>query len=451
VRGAAYTFYVEQRLEHAKKSVEEFVPAVEMEEIFSQSGQTEEIKKKLSLRLNDYLRSIPETFILQLEEQAKLHLYIGRLADFPFASFFRYFNHILGEPADAKYPAFEHAPVMLTLDLMEKLHVHFSLIHRCAPDYLYAEEPVAYYLLVRAGLKPDDEQGKIESELSRLRSDVTDLAREIVSFEAAVPLLDLLRYFRRDPWYQLMFNAPRLYLKSLYFSTLKARLGVELEEKLGAVKERVIGRKILELLRGQRFIDFNYYKEVPDFDFRKLGLPYFSCIRSLGLTYNYLLQQFKGTVQEAAQLVSGTALANNRITQNRLNQNISGLEDLEARIVLFDRSLSPDEEDGKQLGRFRFSVATDLLLQKSYRAFVVQKDREARDLMEKAKEYLAGVRKILDDIRMSTFENTRSLLKVIHTYRGRNLTLGQILNARSESIAAFLKLVDQLLEIEKGS
>ena len=192
-------------------------------------------------------------------------------------------------------------------------------------------------------------------------------------------------------------------------------------------------------------------QEIPDFDFRKLGLPYFSCIRSLGLTYNYILQQFKGMVQEAAQIVSGTALANNRITQNRMNQNISGLEDLEARIVLFDRSLSPDEEDGKQLGRFRFSVATDLLLQKTYRAFVVAKDREARDLMEKAKEYLGGVRKVLDDIRMSTFENTRSLLKVIHTYRGRNLTLGQILNTRSESIGAFLKLVDQLLEIEKGS
>jgi hypothetical protein len=453
VRGAAYTFYVEQRWEHAKKTVEEFVPTEEMEEIFAQSGQTDEIKKKLSLRLNDYLRSMSETFILQLEEQAKLHLYLGRLAAFPFAPFFRYFNHILAESVDPKYPSFEHAPVMLTLDLMEKLHVGFSLVHRCAPDYLYAEEPVAYYLFVRAGLNPNEEQdeGRIVNELARLRTDVMDLVREIDAFEKAVPLLDLLRYFRRDPWYQLMFNAPRLYLKSLYFSTLKARLGVELEEKLGTVKERVIGRKIQELLKGQRFIDFNYYKEVPDFDFRKLGLPYFSCIRSLGMTYNYLLQQFKGTVQEAAQIVSGTALANNRITQNRLNQNISGLEDLEARIVLFDRSLSPDEEDGKQLGRFRFSVATDLLLQKSYRAFIMQKDREARDLMEKAKEYLNGMRKILDDIRMSTFENTRSLLKVIHVYRGRNLTLGQILNARSESIGGFLKLVDQLLEIEKGS
>ena len=167
--------------------------------------------------------------------------------------------------------------------------------------------------------------------------------------------------------------------------------------------------------------------------------------------YNYLQLHFKGTMQEAAQIVAGTALANNRILSSRLMQNISGLEDLEARIVLFDRSLSPDEEDGKQLGRFRFSVATDLLLQKTYRAFVLQKDRDARDLIEKCRDFLTGVRKIFDDIRTSTFENTRSLLKTIHLYRGRNQTLGQIINARSEAISAFLKLLDQLLEIEKGS
>jgi hypothetical protein len=82
---------------------------------------------------------------------------------------------------------------------------------------------------------------------------------------------------------------------------------------------------------------------------------------------------------------------------------------------------------------------------------VSQKDRDARDLIDKTREFLTAVRKIFDDIRTSTFENTRSLLKTIHLYRGRNQTLGQILNARSEVIGVFLKLLDQVLEIEKGS
>jgi hypothetical protein len=453
VRGAAYSWYVEQKLEHAKTGVEDFVGITEMEEIFAQTGQTEEIRKKLSLRLNDYVRNIPETFMLQLEEKARLHVSLGRLASFPFTSFFRYFNCVLPDSIDPKYPPFEAAPIMLTLDLMEKLYTTFGLLHGSAPDYLYAEEPVGYYLFLRAGLKPAKGGGdeRVNTELGKLRADILALAKAVDDFESAVPLLDLLRWFRKDPWFQLVVSPPRLFLKNLYFTTLKTRLGVELEEHLGTIKERVIDRKVNELLKGQQLTEFTYFRENPDFDFRKLGLPFFSTIRSLTLVYNYLQMHFKGAMQEAAQLVSGTALANNRILQSRLSVNISGLEDLEARIVLFDRSLSPDEEDGKQLGRFRFSVATDLLLQKTYRPFVSQKDREARDLIDKTREFLVGVRKIFDDIRTSAFDNTRSLLKTIHLYRGRNQTLGQILNARSEVIGSFLALLDQLLEIEKGS
>jgi len=453
VKGAAYSWLLERRWDQVKRTVEEFVASEEMEELFAKSGETEEIKKKLTMRVNEYIRVMPESLVLQLEEHCRLHLALSRLVSFPFATLFRYFDHVLPETADAKYPVFEHAPVMLTLDLLEKLHVALSLVRRSAPEFLYAEEPVAFYFLLRAGLHPAEEKDlvKAETELARLRAAVMELGKEVEAFDKAVPLLDLLRFFRRDPWYQLVFNFPRLYLRNLYAAALRTRLNQELEERLGAVMERVIGRKIQEVLKGQRLVDFSFFRENPDFDFHKLGLPYFSYIRSLNLVYNYLLQQFKGSVQDAAQIVAATALANNRITQNRLTQNISGLEDLEARIVLFDRSLSPDEEEGKQLGKFRVGAGTDLLLQKAYRSFVQQKDKDARDLIEKAKEYLDGVRKIFDEIRTSTFENTRSLLKTIHMYRGRNQTLGQILNARTDAIAVFLKLLDQLLEIEKGS
>jgi hypothetical protein len=265
-----------------------------------------------------------------------------------------------------------------------------------------------------------------------------------------VPLLDIVRYFRADPWYQLVSGVPQLYLRNLYFSTLKARLTEGLEERLVDVKEKVIGRKIKEVLKSARLTELANLREAPEEALRKEGFPYLTCVRSVTLLYNYLLQQFKGTVQEAAQLLGATALANNRITQNRLMQAVSNLEDLEAKIILFDRSFSPDEEDGKQLARFRANLATDLLSQKAYRSFIIQKDKEGRDLIEKARENLAGVRRIIEEVRLSTFENTRSILRTLHAYRGRNQTLGQILSTRSEAIGTFLQLLDQLVEVEKG-
>ena len=78
---------------------------------------------------------------------------------------------------------------MLTLDLMEKLLVTFGLLHRGAPDYAYAEEPIAYYFSLRAGTKPGAENGqeKVDAELTKLRADVLALAKEVDSFDAAIP------------------------------------------------------------------------------------------------------------------------------------------------------------------------------------------------------------------------------------------------------------------------
>jgi hypothetical protein len=453
-KGEAFSWLVERRFENAKSVLDDFITEDEMEGLFAASGQAEDIRKRLSARLNEYVRSIPESFLFQLEEQARLHLFLGTIIFFPFASLFRYFNHILSNSEEEeKAPEFEHAPAMLTLDLLERLTTAFSHLLELAPDFPCAEEPIAYYLSVRAGLKPpeeDDAATGVEQDLVRARADIHALTADVEQFDATVPLLDIVRYFRADPWYQLVSGVPQLYLRNLYFSTLKARLTEGLEERLGGVKEKVIGRKIKEVLKSARLTELANLREAPEEALRKEGFPYLTCVRSVTLLYNYLLQQFKGTVQEAAQLLGETALANNRITQNRLMQAVSNLEDLEAKIILFDRSFSPDEEDGKQLARFRANLATDLLSQKAYRSFIIQKDKEGRDLIEKARENLASVRRIVEEVRLSTFENTRSILRTLHAYRGRNQTLGQILSTRSEAIGAFLQLLDQLVEVEKG-
>jgi hypothetical protein len=452
VRTGAYAYLVEHRYEKARTTVEQFVTGEEMEEIFAETGQTDDIRRRLGTRMGEYMREVPESFVGSLEERCRVHLAISRMAAFPFASLFRYFNHVLAEPPEPHYPSFEHAPAMLVLDLLEKLFVPVALLGRAVVDVEWAPEPLAYWLLARSGASTADEGAlaRVEPELAKLRLAISELASEAEAFESAIPLLDIIRYFRRDPWYQLVFNPPRLFLKSLYTSALKERMGAELERRLGTIRERVISRKMRELLRIAKPVELQYYRENPGFDHRTLGLPTFTHVRSLTFTANYLLAQYKGAILETVNLLAATVLANNRITQSRIAQHTSALEDLEARIVLFDRSLAPDEDDGKQLARFRFTIATDILVQKAYKQFVVQKDREARDLIEKAVDALGGVKRVLDEIRTSAFENIRSLLKTLHAWHGRSQTLGQIVNARCEGIAAFLKLLDQLMELEKG-
>ena len=82
VRAAAYAYLVENRYEKARKTVEEFVTGNEMEEIFAETGQTDDIRRRLATRLGEYVRALPESFIGALEEQCRMHLAIGKIAAF---------------------------------------------------------------------------------------------------------------------------------------------------------------------------------------------------------------------------------------------------------------------------------------------------------------------------------------------------------------------------------
>ncbi len=453
-RHAAFSFIVENKYQNTKKALNELISIDEMEEIYATTNFEEEIKKEVLRRLNLYLKSIPDSFFKELEESIKPLTYLEKFIFFPFKTFFQYFHYSLGDTVESKTPFFENAPVMLMLDLLEKLYYTIYLVNRIPDDYsLNADLFMAYELYRRdmdIASSPQDVAG-IKKDVEEIQKNVTEVIESIKEFYRKIPLLYLIRYFRKDPYYKLMFNLPKLYIKALYAANLKNRLLEDFKTKLREIKTRVIDRRIRDIFKERKLLELFYYTENPNFDYRKLGLPYFKHIKSLTLLYNYLNSIYKGYIQEAIQLVNGYLLSNNRIVQNRMMQYAAGLEDLEAKIVLFDRSLSEDEEDGKVLVQFRYNMANDISLQKSYRSFIYQKDREAMELIEKGTEYLLGIKKIFDEILTSPMESIKSTLKTLHVTKGKSNTLGQILRYRSDNISNFVNVMSQLLDIEKGN
>ncbi len=453
-RHSAFSFIVENKYEKTKKGLDDLITLDEMEEIYASTNFEEEIKKEVLKRLNLYLKSIPDSFFKELEESITALTYLEKFIFFPFKTFFQYFHYNLGDSIESKSPFFENAPVMLILDLLEKLYYSVYLVTRIPDDFVLNRDILRAYEFYRRDLEfsaTDINAEDIDKTIDTMEKQIRDLIEAIKNFYKKIPLLYLIRYFRKDPYYRLMFNLPKLYIKALYAANLKEKLLQDLKAKLLEIKIRVIDRRIRELFKERKLLELFYYTENPNFDYRKLGLPYFKHIKSLTLLYNYLNGIYKGYIQEAIQLVNSYLLSNNRIVQNRMMQYAAGLEDLEAKIVLFDRSLSEDEEDGKTLVQFRYNLANDISLQKSYRAFVYQKDREALDLIEKGIEYLMGIKKIFDEMLTSPMESIKSTLKTLHVTRGKSNTLGQILRYRSDNISNFTNVMSQLLDIEKGS
>lgn len=452
-RSRVVTHLFDNKFPEAKRTLEEFLSAEEMEKILHHSGSEEEVRKRLMRSFKEYTKRIPDKLVRQLEEGIKPLVCLKNLVLFPYSNSFRHFNYqptpgVLAE----KYPFFTNAPVMLMLDQLERLWHALNLATNLGADWFCHEELFSFYLVDREA----ESEGEVvdldqETDVEEHTTAVEQLVDGANEFLSKTPLLDLLRYFRKDPYYKLVFAVPRFQAKPLYISGLRERILAQLEQRIVVVKKRVIEKKIEEIFKTDQLFEMFYYVENPSFDYAQLELPYFSYTKSLKILYNYLSKIYKGYIQETLQITNTYIVAGNRIIQTRLNQYAAGLEELEAKLVLFDRSLAPDEDDGKMLLRLRHRLETDLTQQKLYRNFVLQKDKEARELLDQGIEYLIGIKRVYDDLLASPMESIKSALKTLHFFKGKNQTLSGLLRVVSDLVVDFQELLSQLVALEKGS
>jgi len=454
-RSRAVTHLFDNKLPEAKRMLEDFLSTEEMEKIFHDTGSEEEVRRRLLSKFKDYGRGIPDKLVRQLEEGIKPLVYLKNLVLFPYAGTFRHFNYRPTPRAlEDKYPFFTNAPIMLMLEQLERLWYTLNLAANLGSEWFCHEELFSFYLEERLGI--EEAEGEVvdldhEEEIPEQTHALAELVDGANEFLSKVPLLELLRYFRKDPYYKLVFAVPRFRAKPLYINGLRERILAQLEQRIIVVKKRVIERKLKEIFRTDQLFEMFYYVETPSFDYASLELPYFSYTKSLKVLYNYLSKIYKGYIQETLQITNAYIVAGNRIIQSRLNQYAAGLEELEAKLVLFDRSLAPDEDDGKTLLRLRHRLETDLTQQKLYRSFVVQKDKEARELIDQGIEYLIGIKRVYDDLLASPMESIKSALKTLHFFKGKNQTLAGLLRVVSDLVVDFQELLSQLVALEKGS
>lgn len=473
-RQASLLHLFEAKHPQAKGGLAELASAADMEAAFIAGGE-EEVRRLVLRRFTDFMKRIPERLFPQLEQGLAPLLHFRGLVLFPYSLIFRHFNYYPGEQLDEPYPYFNHCSAMLVIDLLDRLYGALGLALRLGSEWFCHEELLLLYCRRRSGgadlAEPSAAQseisgsqgepaqpgsiaaeldGELKKEAAELNQALIALQEAAVQFDRRVPLLDLLRYFRRDPYLRLSYALPRLQLKPLYASMLREKLLAELAERIAAVKANVVQRRIRDIFKTEHLQELFYYTDRPGFDLRRLSLPYFSHARSLMVLYNYLTKLYRSHLQEAVQAAIAYVFAGNRIAQTRLMQNAGGLEQLEAKIVLLDRSLSPEEEDGKALAAMR-GKAADLAQQKAYRGFIAQKDKEADELIHQGIEYLQGIKRSFDEVLASNGESVKAVLRTLHFYRGRNATLASILKGASEQIGEFLGLLDQLELLEKGS
>jgi Family of unknown function (DUF5312) len=483
----AFVPLLEQGYPTTRVTFDEVVPMASLEAVYDEKGAEQAVKREALDRLDQYIAGLDPAIFSSVEETIIPVFYLKDIVSFPYAAFFDLFHVQLRAVAPGQRPAFQPASAMLAIEYLEKMYFAVYAALKVRSPYEVKPE-VARYLLAISGtpapLEPveitgeDSDDGAahdgilprepherpapargaavrassggegLDGDASALIRALKALHEGVRRFERRMPLVEIIRYFLRDPYYKLYVYFPRLQLREYYQGVLKVRFIAELDRRWASIKSRVVETKIERLFKSEPRIEFQNYREYQGTDYDKMGLPFFSHTQSLSIIYNFIRWYYRGYVQEIVKILGTIILSQNRVTRNKLLLHATSVEDLEEKIREFDASLSPDSEEGKLFHRIRTTLAGDPGLQRMYRTIVLQKDVQVNGLIERARDALVGLQRVFEEVVTTPSEAVRERLGSRFYLNGKLQALSVLLKDRAEYIKEFISVLLQVMRLE---
>ncbi len=395
VSQAFFLGIVESRLQNTIQEPSDLMVLDELVDIYGVDGKKGDISRQLLNKLDEYISKIDKKVFIDLEVEMRPFYYLKDLILFPYIQFFQQFGHTPIDSATDETANFKNASAILCLGDLEKLYCAlYSVLKLDKRVNLNKKLIKQLNMLVEFEYLNEGEE-TINSGIADSLSDIIDISHE---FSAKVPLADLIRYFKKNPYLKIMYYLPKIDLKEFYRNTLRIKLMDKIDQFFPEIQKRYIALETTRLFKDQRFSGFQHYREYSSIDYEKLGVSAFSQIKALELVYNYFACFFRGYIQETVRLLEKGILSQNRLIRDSMLQYSAVIEDTLDSIKVFDESLAPDSEDGKLFNKYRFSMAKDPIQEKMYRKIVIQKDREAINLAETSIESISGIKRVFSEI-----------------------------------------------------
>ncbi len=395
VSQAFFLGIIEGRLQNTIQEPFDIMALDELVNIYGIDGKKGDISRQLINKLDEYISKIDKKVFIDLEVEMRPFYYLKDLILFPYIQFFQQFGYTPIDSATNETTNFKNASAILCLGDLEKLYCAlYSVLKLDKRINLNKKLIKQLNMLVEFEYLNEGEE-TINSGIADSLSDIIDISHK---FSAKVPLDDLIRYFKKNPYLKIMFYLPKIDLKEFYRNTLRIKLMDKIDQLFPEIQKRYIALETKRLFKDQRFSGFQHYREYSSIDYEKLGVSPFSQIKALELVYNYIACFFRGYIQETVRLLEKGILSQNRLIRDSMLQYSAVIEDTLDSIKIFDESLAPDSEDGKLFNKYRFSMAKDPIQEKMYRKIVVQKDREAKSLAETSIESISGIKRVFSEI-----------------------------------------------------
>lgn len=492
-RGGTYLqdsveYLLSMRIPGARKNLYDFVALEELQERYLETERKQEVRDLVLTRLDEYLADVPDDIFDHLGEGV-MPLYMLRgVCLFDYNYFFDVFGFDPGVVPPEETPPFRESPTSAAIGPIEELYsslhsasklpkdsfVHSELLDRYLEIKESETEPEAAAATVAADLdlladkggsdpaasgeesEPDpqnqreeDAYQKRHETVDQLKSLLRDLGQQVRRTSSRIPFVELVRYYRSDPYYKLRSNVPRINLREFYSSYLTMRLLSQVDRGFKEIRRGVVSRLTKQLF-GRELQPFEFYRPGIQPATNRMGLPAFQHMRSLNVLYNFLRLIYHGHMQETVRILSRILPIRQRDASSGLVVHVAGLEDVHDHIRAFDYSFSPDSDDGKAFLRIRFAVEKDVTQHRTYRNIVTAKDREARQLLDRGMEHVTGLERSFSEIQRSLTDQLRERYAAADSLVSRLDGLDHLLERNLEKIATFNRLIKQVIAGEEG-
>lgn len=436
---AMITHLLEKRVPNARTDLRDFAGLDELQDIYLAHNSKSAIRSAVQKRMDAYLSTIPDELFHELE-QGILPIYLLKyVCLYPYREFFGYFGLSAEQVDGESEPEFSHAPAHTLVDPLEQLYFALYAASRLGEGgRLHGELLEAY----------DAYGDSASSSVRHYNSLLANLAKTAGRVERELPLTDIIRYFRDDPYYKLMVYLPRLRLKEFYISHLRVRVFARIDEIFPEVRLGIVRRVSAEVFDGEP-PPLDFYRESLNAPSRKLDAPPFRFFRSLRTIRHFVRSVYHDDIAPTVRLLARIMPVRQRDTSAELTLRANGIEDIGERVSMFDFTFSPDSDEGKAFFRLRYAGERDVSQARTYGTVVAQKNREARDIVDDAVEHFHGLEAVFRHLislgSRTIVERYESL-----THVNRNGKLEELLRRNAEAIEKVRNMLNQLIEIEGG-
>jgi hypothetical protein len=441
---------ISERIAEAKSDLGDLIGLREMQNIFIETESKKQVKAELVKRLEEYLRGIPDSVFDDVREGVLPLYYLRSLCLFDFGNFLRAVGVDLEDELPEE-PEFRETLVRPRLEALEELYVGLYGASKL-PKEAYIHESLLRLVITEreraaSGEEPPDDS--VSGELEAMRASLRKLRVKVDQLLRQTRIPEIVKFYQEDPYYRLLVYVPKLDLEEFYASSLQMHVLEQLDGRFGDVRMGVIGRMINDLFATDPG-DFDYYPSSLPPSLQRYGLPTPRYVQSLKVAYNFLIRKYRREYQEVVRILSRILPARKRDRQNQLLHHAGILEDTTDKIKAFDISFSPDSDDGKAFYRVRYAMERDVSMQKQYRTLIAQKDREARDCIERALEGLAGLREVFEDVSKMQSANLNERFVSFDSSVAQDRDLETTVKRIIYEINELRKLINQLIALEEG-